>query len=87
MIELPFNDLWTIPGEEHLLEDFRNGDRAVFGGIDATERYHCLQDREFLQAVQAQRDPPVDGTEGRKVVAIIAAIYESGRTGKPVRLM
>jgi predicted dehydrogenase len=38
-----------------------------------------LQDREFLRAVLDGRDPAVTGEEGRKVVAIIEAIYQSGR--------
>lgn len=31
--EPPLNDLWTIPGEEHLLSEFQADDRASFGRI------------------------------------------------------
>jgi predicted dehydrogenase len=70
----PFNDLWTIPGEPL--------------PISATsEDPHLLQDRDFFQAILNNRDPLVDGQEGRKVVAIIEAIYQSGPTGRPIPLI
>ena len=77
--EPPLNDLWTIPGEEHLLAEFEREDRDFFSQVDATGHYHKLQVREFLQAVIAGRSPQADGLEGRKVVEIIAGIYASGR--------
>lgn len=87
VVEPPLNDIWTIPGEEHRLETYRDEDRAAFGELsDPTAHYHLLQDREFLRAVLEGRDPAVTGEEGRKVVAIIDAIYRSGRDGMPVRL-
>ena len=84
--EPPLNDIWTIPNEEHRLAAYRDEDRAAFGGmIDPTAHYHMLQDHEFLRAVLDGRDPAVTGEEGRKVVAIIEAIYRSGSDGTPVR--
>jgi predicted dehydrogenase len=41
---------------------------------------------ELVDALKAGRRPLVDGVEGRKSVAILLAIYESARTGQPVRL-
>ena len=79
--EPPVNDLWTIPGETHLLESFREQDQEAFGHVDTTAYYHLLQDRDFLDSVLTGRDPAVTGEEGRKVVEIIQAIYESGRSG------
>lgn len=81
----PLNDLWTIPGEEHLLAGFAAEDRARFATIDATLHYHQLQLEEFLAALCAGRPPLVDGMEGRKVVALIEAIYRSGSERRPVR--
>jgi predicted dehydrogenase len=64
----PFNDIWTIPSETpEPTEDF------------APEHYHALQDQDFLRAILDGREPSVTGEEGRKVVAMISAIYESGR--------
>jgi UDP-N-acetyl-2-amino-2-deoxyglucuronate dehydrogenase len=81
----PLNDLWTVPGEEDLLSQFQAEDRARFAQLDATTHYHTLQIRDFLQAIVANRPPLVTGTDGRKVVALIEAIYRSQKTGRPVR--
>ena len=77
--EPALNDVWTIPGEEHLLSEFEQKDREMFRKIDPTSHYHRLQVEEFLASVVAGRPPLADGWEGRKVVEIISAIYESGR--------
>jgi len=45
--EPPLNDLWTVPGEEHLLMEFQTVDRAHFREIKATEHYHALQSADF----------------------------------------
>jgi UDP-N-acetyl-2-amino-2-deoxyglucuronate dehydrogenase len=84
--EPPVNDVWTVPGEEGLLEQFQAEDRALFGRIDPTAHYHALQDREFLLAILEDRPPAVDGREGRKVVEMIQAIYRSQREGRAVAM-
>ena len=72
MVEPPVNDLWTIPGEEHLLAPFQEEDRAGFTGA---ERYHELQICDFLEAVRDNRAPAVTGEDGRAVVELIQRIY------------
>lgn len=52
---------------------------------DAEPSYHAIQLQNFLQAIQEGRGPLVNGEEGRKSLALMAAMYESGRTGQPVR--
>ncbi len=52
--EPPLNDLWTIPGEEHLLERFQTEDRARFALADPITQYHALQIEDFLQAILAR---------------------------------
>ena len=47
---------------------------------------HTRNFAEFLAAVRDGRRPPLDGTEGRKAVAIIEACYKSARTGRPARV-
>ena len=74
MLEPPINDLWTVPGEEHLLEQWKAEDTATFEKIDATRHYHRLQDRDFLQAILEDRDPMITGVEGRKTVELFTAI-------------
>jgi UDP-N-acetyl-2-amino-2-deoxyglucuronate dehydrogenase len=83
--EPPLNDVWTIPGEEHLLADFVAADRAHFSRIDATMHYHRLQIQDFLQAIRDSRKPLVTGEDGRIVVAMFTAIYLSAKLQRPVR--
>jgi predicted dehydrogenase len=47
---------------------------------------HARQLSDFVEAIQTDRPPLVDGREGRKAVEIILAIYESSRTGRVVEL-
>ncbi len=84
--EPPLNDLWTVPGEEHLLAEFQAEDRQRFQTIDATTHYHALQIQDFLQAVRDGRRPLVTGEQGRVVVEMFTAIYRSQREGRVVRL-
>jgi predicted dehydrogenase len=51
----------------------------------ARPSYHARQIADVISAIQDGRRPLVDGVEGRKSVAILQAIYESQRTGQPVR--
>ncbi len=48
--------------------------------------YHARQLADFAQAIRDKRKPLVDGSEGRKAVALIRAIYESAATGRTVPL-
>jgi predicted dehydrogenase len=47
---------------------------------------HRRQLVDLLDAIREGRNPIVDGSEGRKSVEIILAIYHSQATGKVVRL-
>jgi predicted dehydrogenase len=86
IVEPPVNDVWTIPGEEHLLPGFQAEDRARFGQVDAGTHYHALQIQDFLRAIQEGRPPLVTGEDGRAVVELFTAIYRSNREGRPVLL-
>lgn len=83
--EPPKNDLWTIPGEEHCLAEWEQLDAQHFATVDPVEYYMRLQDRDFIVAVLNDTQPLVTGEEGRKTVEIFSAIYESQRTGLPVK--
>ena len=84
--EPPANDLWTVPGEEHLLAGWVAEDAAHFYAIDNMTHYFAEQLREFCTAVGENRAPAVTGEDGRRVVQLFQAIYESQRTGAVVRL-
>jgi UDP-N-acetyl-2-amino-2-deoxyglucuronate dehydrogenase len=85
VLEPPVNDLWTVPGEEHLLAEWEAADRDTFETVDPTRHYHRLQIQDFLAAIREEREPMVSGVEGRKTVELFTAIYRSQRDGQPVR--
>ena len=83
--EPPVNDLWTIPGEETMLDKWVDEDTAVFNSVDATEYYLRLQHEDFIDAIINGKEPMVSGTEGRKTVEMFTALYRSQKEGTPVR--
>ena len=52
--------------------------------VDAAS--HAAQLADLLDAVDNGREPAVSGRSGRDALEIILAVYESSRTGRPVRL-
>ena len=86
ILEPPLNDLWTIPGEEDQLAQFQIEDRARFQEIDAVTYYHARQIEDFLRSVIDNRSPLVSGEDGRRVVALFQAIYQSSRDGRTIKL-
>lgn len=86
ILEPPYNDLWTVPGEEQLLEQWRAEDRAAFEQHrDPALHYLTLQNADFLDAILEDRPPAVTGQDGRVTVEIFTAIYRSQRDRAPVR--
>jgi predicted dehydrogenase len=45
---------------------------------------HAVQLRLLLQDLRQGRRPEASGDDGRRVLALIAALYQSARTGRPV---
>jgi predicted dehydrogenase len=84
--EPPLNDIWTIPGEEHLLAKFQEEDRARFAMIDAVQHYHALQIQDFLRAIGEERKPAVTAEEGRAVVEMFTAVYRSSQAKAPLHI-
>ena len=83
--EPPLNDLWTIPGEESLLEQWKREDTEHFERTDFMHHCHKCQLEDFISAVSSGRAPLIDGEEGRKTVEIFTALYRSNRDGRPVQ--
>lgn len=84
-VDPPFNDIWTIPSEAHLLKDWQEEDEARSEAIDIMTHYHKLQIQDFLHSILENRDPAVTGREGRKQVELFTAIYRSQRDHRPVQ--
>lgn len=57
------------------------GDPAAIG-----HHAHTLLFRDFLEAIEQDRAPTIDGSEGMRSVELILAIYESAKTGTRVVL-
>ncbi len=86
VLEPPVNDLWTVPGETEQLAVWQSEDRALFATINPINYYFQQQIAEFVEAAREQRPPAVTGQDGRRVVELFTAIYESGRRNAPVKL-
>jgi UDP-N-acetyl-2-amino-2-deoxyglucuronate dehydrogenase len=77
---------WVVPGEPE--PDF-SGDGVGSAASDPRAigmRGHVIQLQDFVDAIREDRDPMVTGEDARPAVEIILAIYQSARTGQPVRL-
>ncbi len=83
--EPPLNDLWTVPGEENLLAQWRQEDTAHFNSINPVEHYHRLQIADFLQSILEQRPPLITGEQGRQTVELFTGIYRATRDRRAIR--
>lgn len=83
--EAPYNDIWTIPGEEDKKEQWRKEDEEFFRLINPMEYYHQLQIENFLESIANSTHPMISGDEGRKTVELFTAIYRSQRDNKPIK--
>ena len=83
--EAPFNDLWTIRGEEQLLPQWKDEDAQLFKSVNPMEHFHRLQIQDFLRAIIEGRPPAVSGEDGRRTVELFTAIYRATRDRKAIR--
>ena len=83
--EPPVNDLWTVPGEENMLETWVKEDSDYFNSVDSMHHYHKVTVDDFLTAVCSGRSPLITGIDGRRTVELFTAIYRSQRDRKPVK--
>jgi predicted dehydrogenase len=83
--EPPLNDLWTVAGEESLLQQWQQEDTQLFNSVNPVEYFIRLQQRDFIQSVLQQRRPLVNGQDGRRTVELFNAIYRSSQERKPVK--
>src|SRR5450759_2244997 len=80
------NELWTIPGEENLLQQWIMKDTETFKNCDPTVRYMQFQIEDFLDSIRNGTEPAVTGEDGRRTVELFSSIYRSTRDNKPVKL-
>ena len=83
--EAPYNDLWTVAGEENMLETWKREDTDFFNSVDSMYYYHREQIKDFVDAVQKGEKPLVDAREGRKTVEIFTGIYRATETNSVIK--
>ena len=73
---------------EQIMERYGQVDSGTGAGSDpgSLSMAHRDQIQDFVEAVREGREPSINVEEGRKPLAIIQGIYESARTGEPVRI-
>lgn len=62
---------------------------SFIGGTSSKDIWHHSHRRQIqdmIHAIHEDREPLVNGEEGRRALEIVLAVYESSRTGKTVRL-
>lgn len=82
---------WSTIGSDgkpadKVTDDKTKTDQVITNPTDIAKYGHMLQIQDMVKAVLENREPSVQGDEGRKALEIILAIYESSKTGKAVRL-
>ena len=85
ILEPPVNDIWSVSGEEEMLEKWNEKDSTHFNSIDPMIFYMERQIEDFLQALEDNVDPLVTGEDGRRTVELFTAIYRSTRDNKPIK--
>lgn len=83
--EPPVNDLWTVPGEQDNLDEYRASDSDFFASVDSTDYFHREQLADFLAAITDDRPPLISLADGRRTVELFTAIYRSQRDQALVR--
>jgi predicted dehydrogenase len=75
------NSHWTWTPAPHRADDTA----AELGApLEDEASSHAAQLRVLLRSLRAGERPEASGDDGRRVLAFIAALYESARTGRPV---
>ncbi len=77
--------VWAVDGE---IEAADEGEQITDGSADPaaiSNLGHRLQIEDMMRAVIENRDPLVNGREGRKSLELVTALYASARSGKPTR--
>jgi predicted dehydrogenase len=83
--EAPFNDIWTIRGEEQLLSQWKEEDARLFSSVNPMEHFHRLQIQDFLRAIIEKRQPAITGEDGRRTVELFTAIYRATKERKAIK--
>jgi len=84
IVEPPFNDIWTVRGEEANLPQWKEEDAKLFQSVEPMDYFHKLQIQDFLRAIIDRRPPLVPGIDGSRTVELFTAIYRATRDHRAV---
>jgi predicted dehydrogenase len=76
---------WQVPGVEAPATQEEGGSAAADPADIGTDG-HTIQMRDLVAAIREDRPPMVSGEDARAAVEVILGVYQSARTGQPVRL-
>jgi len=80
---------WDVPGEDkqEVVKDLQDNVGDASSDPKAiSQAGHQIQISDLIAAIREDREPMVNGAEARHAVELILAIYQSARTGQPVRI-
>jgi len=83
-VALNRKEMWKIEGELEREADILGENQADPLGVYGTSHPHVFAD--LAAAIRENREPFVDGPQGRHALEVVLAVYESARTGQPVTL-
>lgn len=83
--DIPYNDIWTVPGEETLVGEWQKQDEDFYSRIKPVEDTFLKQHEDFYDAIVHNREPAVDGMTGRNTVELFTAVYRSARDNAVVK--
>jgi hypothetical protein len=79
----------ALPDDEKIRQSFADTGPMKVGSGDPrgmSWKEHCLQVGDLARALIEDRPPMIPGSEARKAVQLVLAVYESARTGRPARV-
>jgi len=83
MIEGEVLKRWSLQGEEEIIaEGAKEGLKSWARPELVPATNHASLIKDFAQAILEDREPHVDGVEGRRSLEIIVAVYKSGKTNR-----
>lgn len=75
---------WAVEGEEEVSEEKTDLSAAAEASA-ITADSHTLQIQDLVDAINEDREPLVNGHEGRKALEVIVGIYRSSQSGEVVK--
>lgn len=84
--------MWKFNNNQESEVGLPKGEQPVHKSLSPTSPLvedvwaHQQQITDMIEAIKDDREPAVNGDEGRKTVQLVLAIYESARTGKRITL-